>query len=161
MQKLYKEIDGVLNYWEIWESGPKTTMTHYGVVGERGKSGIAKAGLFSSTNSVIKKKTAEKIKEGYAEIEPENQFYLIIEYAIEGMGSDEDLDKRHRLEELMDELLGWKGLGHCDGGSIGNGTMEVSCLVVVDNVAIQVIKDYLDRMTLFKNYARIFIESEP
>ncbi len=158
MQKLYKEIDGVLNYWEIWESEPKTTMTHFGVVGERGKSQITKAGIFSSASSLIKKKIAEKIKEGYTEIEAEKQFYLIIEYAIDGMGTNEDLDKRHKLEEHLNELLGWKGLGHCDGGSIGSGTMEVACLVVSDDIAIQVVKSYLDRMTLFKNYTRIFIE---
>lgn len=158
MQKLYKEIDGVLNYWEIWESEPKTTMTHFGVVGERGKSQITKAGIFSSASSLIKKKIAEKIKEGYTEIEAEKQFYLIIEYAIDGMGTNEDLDKRHKLEEHLNELLGWKGLGHCDGGSIGSGTMEVACLVVSDDIAIQVVKSYLDRMTLFKNYSRIFIE---
>lgn len=158
MQKLYKEIDGVLNYWEIWESAPKTIMTHYGVVGDRGKKELIKAGIFSSVNSVIKKKTAEKIKEGYAEISDNDFYTLVIEYAIDGMGTNEDLDKRHNLEEHMDELLGWKGLGHCDGGSIGNGTMEVYCLVVVDSIAIQVVKNYLDRMTLFKNYSRIFIE---
>jgi hypothetical protein len=38
---------------------------------------------------------------------------------IDGFGSDRDIDKRHRLEERLNELLGWTGLGHVDGGSIG------------------------------------------
>ncbi len=40
---------------------------------------------------------------------------LLIEYAIDGMGTAEDLDKRHRLEERMNETLGWTGLGSFDG----------------------------------------------
>lgn len=158
MQKLYKEIDGVLNYWEIWESEPKTTMTHYGVVGERGKSQITKAGLFSSASSVIKKKTAEKIKEGYAESSDDDFYTLVIEYAIDGMGTNEDLEKRHALEDYMDELLGWMGLGHCDGGSIGNGTMEVTCMVISDSIALQIVKNDLLNSDIFKNYSRIFIQ---
>lgn len=41
-----------------------------------------------------------------------------------------DLKKRTRLEDHLNELLGWTGLGHCDGGSIGSGTLEACCLVV-------------------------------
>ncbi|HEY1717808.1 MAG TPA: hypothetical protein VGH42_05860, partial [Verrucomicrobiae bacterium] len=57
------------------------------------------------------------------------------EYAIEGMGNATDLKKRHGLEERMNETLGWTGLGLCDGGSIGSGTMEVCCYVVDFQIA--------------------------
>ena len=30
----------------------------------------------------------------------------------------------------MNECLGWKGLGFCDGGDIGSGTTNVFCFVV-------------------------------
>jgi len=39
----------------------------------------------------------------------------------------------------MDDKLGWLGLGHCDGGSIGSGTMEVFCVVVNYRLAADVI----------------------
>jgi hypothetical protein len=158
MQKLYKEIDGVLNYWEIWESEPKTIMTHFGVVGERGKSQITKAGIFSSASSLIKKKIAEKINEGYSESSDDDFYTLIIEYHIDGMGTNEDLEKRHALEDYMDELLGWTGLGHCDGGSIGNGTMEVACMVISDSIAIQIAKNDLLNSNIFKNFSKIYIQ---
>ncbi|MFT4668158.1 MAG: hypothetical protein ACI9XB_005138 [Gammaproteobacteria bacterium] len=70
-------------------------------------------------------------------------------------GSEEDLDKRHRLENRINETLGWTGLGHTDGGSIGSGTMEVGCMVVDFDVAKKVIIEDL-KNTEFENFSRIF-----
>ena len=81
----------------------------------------------------------------------------MIEYAVEGMGTTEDLDKRHRLEERMNETLGWTGLGNCDGGSIGSGTMEVCCLVVDFIVAAKVVSADLAG-TEFSNFTRVYKE---
>jgi hypothetical protein len=60
---------------------------------------------------------------------------LIVEYPIDGMGSEADLDRRHQLEDGFNELVGWLGLGILDGGSIGSGTMEVALLVVDFGIA--------------------------
>jgi hypothetical protein len=74
------------------------------------------------------------------------------------MGNSEDLDKRHRLQERMDETLGWTGLGHCDGGSIGSGTMEVCNFVVDYEIAKRVIEEDLSG-TEFANFTRIYDEN--
>lgn len=55
----------------------------------------------------------------------------------------------------MDEVLGWTGLGHTDGGSIGSGTMEVGSMVVDFDIARKVIEESL-KGTEFENYSRIF-----
>jgi hypothetical protein len=74
------------------------------------------------------------------------------------MGCGEDVEKRHRLQERMDETLGWTGLGHCDGGSIGSGTMEVCCYVVDFEIAKKVIENDL-KGTEFEDYTRIYDEN--
>jgi len=51
---------------------------------------------------------------------------LEVECKIEGFGTVSDLDKRHKLEGVLNELLGWTGLGHVDGSSIGSGTRKPS-----------------------------------
>src|SRR5262249_42675093 len=53
--------------------------------------------------------------------------------------------------------LGWTGLGNCDGGSIGSGTMEVCCFVVDFKIARRVIEDDL-KNTKFADYSRIYDE---
>jgi len=59
----------------------------------------------------------------------------------------------------MDEVLGWTGLGHTDGGSIGSGTMEVGCVVVDFDIAKKVIEQDL-KNTEFADYTRIFKMNE-
>lgn len=54
-------------------------------------------------------------------------------------------------------MLGWTGLGHCDGGSIGSGTMEVCCFVVDFEIGRKVIAADL-KGTKFDDYTRIFDE---
>ncbi len=73
------------------------------------------------------------------------------------MGTTEDLNKRHKLEERMNERLGWTGLGECDGGSIGSGTMEVCNYVIDFDIAKKVIEDDL-KGTIFSDYTRIYDE---
>ena len=70
------------------------------------------------------------------------------------------IEKEHcaqALQDRMDEKLGWTGLGMCDGGSIGSGTMEVCNFVVDFALAKSVIEQDLAG-TEFANYTRIYDE---
>ncbi|CAA9197385.1 hypothetical protein FLA105534_01593 [Flavobacterium bizetiae] len=155
MLKLYKQKDNQLWYWETWDKDEKTAIVHWGIVGEQGENKEVKGGLFSSFRKNVQKEIDQKLKEGYAEFDQDKVSFLEIEYSIEGFGTEQDLAKRHRLEQKMDEILGWTGLGHSDGGSIGSGTMEVGCMVVDFDIAKKVIEESL-KETEFENYSRIF-----
>lgn len=159
MIKLYKRIDNKLNYWETWDNDDKSAIVHWGLVGQRGQDKEVKGGLFSNFRGIVQKEMNERLKEGYAEFEEDSLVFLEVEYLIDGFGTEEDLDKRHRLEERLNELLGWTGLGHVDGGSIGSGTMEAGCVVVDFDIAKMVIEDDL-KDTEFSNYSRIFRMNE-
>ena len=74
------------------------------------------------------------------------------------MGTKSDVEKRHRLQDRMDETLGWSGLGHCDGGSIGSGTMEVCCFMVDFELAKSVIQADLEKSE-FADYTRVYDEN--
>jgi len=74
------------------------------------------------------------------------------------MGSAADLKKRHALEDRMNEVLGWVGLGQCEGGNIGYGTMEICCLVVDFELARNVIAADLAG-SAFADYRRIFAQA--
>jgi hypothetical protein len=156
MIKLYKRINGVLRYHEAWESEGAIT-EHWGIVGERGDSREHKMPKRTSAERALREVLKSALDDGYAELDDDGLKILLIEYSVDGMGSSEDLEKRHALEDRMNETLGWTGLGHCDGGSIGTGSMEVCCMVVDVETAKRVIADDL-RSTEFADYSRIYEE---
>ncbi|MDT8068854.1 MAG: hypothetical protein ROO76_11890 [Terriglobia bacterium] len=59
---------------------------------------------------------------------PDRVHQLIIQYRL-GTGTVDDFDRRVRVEELMIECLGREGLGYCDGGDMGDRSMNVFCFV--------------------------------
>ncbi|WP_121811416.1 hypothetical protein [Mucilaginibacter kameinonensis] len=158
MLKLYRKDAEIINYWETWDKDDKTGLIHWGIVGEVGQSEEIKSGLLSNFHKKIQTIINKKIEEGYRQIDIDDHYTLLVEYLVEGMGTAEDIDKRTRLQNKMDEVLGWTGLGHCDGGSIGSDTMEVCCLVVDFNLAKTVIERSLQN-TEFANYTRIYNEN--
>lgn len=157
VKTLYKWVDGILgkrslHYEEAW-TYEGTLTHHWGKVGHKGrKEKIPLAGQRPSDagNAVLSKAMAE----GYAEIPDDELKGFVIEYEIEGMGTTKDLDKLVALDDHMNDLLGWVGLGHCDGHSIGSGTMEVTCYVVDLDLATKCVKKDLAR-TPFADYSAI------
>jgi hypothetical protein len=130
MLKLYRNIDGVIDYWETWDNDDKSATVHWGQLGQRGQDKIVKSELFSNFRKKIQKEIDEKVEQGFGPVDEDEHARLLIEFKVDNMGTAEDVEKRSRLQSRMDETLGWTGLGHCDGGSIGSGTMEVCCFVV-------------------------------
>ena len=120
MLKLYKNIDNTLHYWETWDKDDKTGIVHWGIVGQRGEDKEVKSTLLENFRKKIQKEVTAITMDGFDEIDIDDHYTLLIEFKVDGMGTPEDLEKRTRLQDKMDETLGWTGLGHCDGGSIGS-----------------------------------------
>lgn len=157
MKKLYYPKGNPERYWEYWSNEDGTYTVHWGELGAEGESAIISRRFLKSAKSRVEKLEEKYVSKGYDEIDFEDQKVLLIEYLVEGFGSKDDLQKRHSLQDLMDEILGWTGLGNCDGGSIGSGSMEVCCFVVDFEIAKQVIAGRL-RDTEFSDYSRIYEE---
>lgn len=156
MQKLYKRIDGVLHYHEAWAKG-QNVVEHRGIAGERGETINHKLPKKADAELAIASILKDAQANGYVPIEELGETTLLIEYAVIGFGTPKDLTKRHVLEDRMNETLGWTGLGNCDGGSIGSGTMEVCCFVADFEVAKRVIEADLHG-TEFADFTRIYSE---
>jgi predicted DNA-binding WGR domain protein len=156
--KLYRFADEKKEYWETWEDETLSHTIHWGELGTRGESKTVKSTLFTKAEKAIQKEIDHMVSLGFRRIDSDALYTLLIEYAIDGMGTEDDIDKRHRLESRMNETLGWTGLGECDGGSIGSGSMEVCTFVVDFDVAKAVITQDLAG-TEFANYTRIFDEN--
>jgi hypothetical protein len=154
MLKLYKRTSEAFRYHEAWcHKGVITE--HWGVVGETGETREHKVKRGKDEDEAIGEVLRPASDDGFRPFE--DLAVLLIEYAVDGFGTKRDLEKRHALEERMDETLGWTGLGNCDGGSIGSNTMEVCCYVVDFEIAKRVIEADLQG-TEFSNFTRIYLE---
>jgi len=60
-----------------------------------------------------------------------------------GLGTLRELDWRHTQELALDKLLKEHGLGECDGGQGGAGTMEIFLYVSDVEQAVKLVRQYL------------------
>ncbi|HEY2586238.1 MAG TPA: hypothetical protein VGI81_10790 [Tepidisphaeraceae bacterium] len=158
MMKLYRRENGrVTHYHEAWASGSKI-IEHWGELGTRGQQREHKVDRKLGKDRSIARVLEPAIQAGFEPIDRDGHELLLVEYTVQGFGTPPELEKRHALEDRLNETLGWTGVGHVDGGSIGSGTMEVACIVVDAAVAKRVIEVDL-RDTPFCDYSRIFVET--
>lgn len=157
MLKLYRVEPESTLYWETWDNGDGSHTVHWGELGKKGESKTVRRSLFQTADAKVEAEANRQLTEGYKPIDLDDHRVLMIEYSVDGFGDAADLDKRQRLESRMNDRLGWTGLGHCDGGSIGSGTMEVCCYVVHFELAKQIVEADLQG-TEFANYTRIYDE---
>lgn len=155
MIKLYKRTPAGLAYHEAWASDGVIT-EHWGLAGTRGENREHEM-QSDDEDEELERILGPARGEGYEELDADDERILIVEYRVDGMGSPSDLAKRHRLEAHLNETLGWTGLGNCDGGSIGSGTMEVCCFVADFERAKAVIEAALAN-TEYADFSRIYDE---
>ena len=157
MLKLYKLDDQPPQYWETWDNDDGSHTVHWGELGQTGQTRTVTSSAHKKATDEIQLEVDDFVSRGFRPVEMDDHRILLVEYAVDGFGTSDDLDKRHKLESRMNETLGWTGLGHCDGGSIGSDTMEACCFVVDFEIAKSVIEADL-KDTEFANYTRIYDE---
>ena len=124
MIKLLKDLVGQLHYWEVWKDG-NLLITHYGVVGEEGSRFETAVQPNETASKLMRRQAQQKIKDGFYSLKEDDLEEITIRYKLNGFGDENDLDKRHAIQDLMNQVLGWTGNGHCDGGDIGSGEMNI------------------------------------
>lgn len=158
MIKLYKGMKGGILYHEAW-SADLTITEHWGKLGEVGCTRDHELTEADDPDDALQAVLAPARALGFSELDEEELRLLSIQYRIQGMGSEADLSKRCALEDRMNEVLGWVGLGQCEGGNTSYGTMEVRCSVVDFDLARSVIKADLAG-SIFDDYTRIVMRDE-
>lgn len=159
MLKLYRIHEGKpVAYHEAWVHDFKV-IEHWGRIGTKGEIQEHRRDTKVGEVENIERVLQQAMVNGFEPIDLDDHAVLLIEYPVKGIGAAADLDKRYALEDRMNETLGWTGLGVCDGGSIGSGTMEVCCFVVDFETAKLTIEEDL-ASTEFADFSRIYEEGK-
>jgi len=128
--KLYRRTSGSLEYHEAWP-GDGVVMEHWGRCGDGGEVREHPATTDRQVGRVLAEIETGARRAGFRPVAPSRHTALVVEYEMPTGGSaGPTTPDRAELEEALDQLVGWLGLGHCDGGSTGSGTMEVFLDVV-------------------------------
>ena len=142
MFKLYRRDGADLVYREAWSDGD-SIVEHWGTCGERGSSLRHDAVDDASKRSVLASLRATAEQDGYQVIAIADHGTIVAQRPTVEARWEADLELRYKLQEALDQALGWTGLGYCDGGSTGGGLMEVFCYVVDINTALTVVNGQL------------------
>ena len=139
MYKLYKREAGRLRYHEAWDEDD-CVIEHQGVVGLPGETRRHELAAGADPDQLLESLLKPSAMVGFEEIADED--LARVEVVLPVTGTD-DLDRRHALEDHLDDLLGETGLGHCDGGRLEGGEMAAFCFVVDREIAHEVIAEDL------------------
>ena len=129
MIKLYRRSQGTYEYWEAWEHRRVLTV-HWGEVGTRGEVREITLKPSQKPKSTIVELANAMRATGFAEIDIEEHDVLIVQYKIGEVPTEADVERRHAIEALLNEEIGWLGAGMVDGGDIGQGEMNIFAFVV-------------------------------
>ncbi len=150
MLKLYRTSGGVTEYWEAFGITATDVTIHWGKLGELGETRELPHEVGRHPSEIIKREAKPIKAAGYKARKTDVLRSVVIQYKVDGHGIVNDHDRRVRVEELMNECLGWTGLGHCDGGDMGSGQMNVFCYVVDAAIAEPVIVSTLKKHGLLE-----------
>lgn len=126
--KVYRTVNGVTEFWESWNEKGEA-FVRSGKVGETAE--IRKYSMKDPRQASEIIKAVERVeKQGFTAREMDDFIQIVIHYRLARWGSSEDHARRVRIEELMNDCLVPTGLGYCDGGDIGSGTINIFCEVV-------------------------------
>jgi hypothetical protein len=136
MLKLYKKDPDATLYWEAWDEEEEIVI-HFGELGKTGETNTIPLPEFEPPEAAIHREAQLARDAGFHEIEHEDLYELIVRYPVKNKGGLEDLEVAYRLEEILNDALGWTGLGYCDMHELSAEHIDVYNYVVDPKIAIQ------------------------
>ena len=143
MYKLYKREADRIRYHEAWDE-EDCVIEHFGVVGKPGETRRHEVESGADPDTLLESLLRPVARQGYEEVEDDELVRVEVVLPTTGQG---DLDRRHALEDQLDDLLGETGLGHCDGGRMDDSEMAAFCFVIDPGTARAVIAEDLENST--------------
>jgi hypothetical protein len=129
MLKLYKKEQDKTLYWEAWDEEDEIVV-HFGELGQTGETSSIPLPEFEPPEAAITREAQIARDAGFYEIEHEELYELIVRYPLKHDGGMEDLETAYRLEEVLNDTLGWTGLGYCDMHELSMDYIDVYNYVI-------------------------------
>jgi hypothetical protein len=130
-------------YWEAWHVGAAVTI-HSGVVGDRGQVTEVTVDADETPLAVIGRAVREQLDVGMVRIEDVDQASIIIQFPPNYLkDTDRVLRVWDEVKRVLNERLGWLGLGECTNVDY-SGELTFTITTVDRELAVKQIRDALD-----------------
>jgi hypothetical protein len=147
MIKLYKREDNCILYAECWVHKNVATI-HLGTVGDTGQSQKIACDDETIFMYTFQRKYA---MQSYTQWPEEQNHWVVLQWPMKTLlGSAYNRGMRDKATAILNELLGWRGLGLVDGFDMGRTfnpkeefALNIFCVVVDSEIAIKCIVDSL------------------
>ena len=149
MYKLLKRTKDEFLFHEVWEED-SMVVEHFGEVGDPGERRVHPIPPDSDEDQVMESILRPVAAKGFEEVEDDELIRVHVEQSRTGKGDEADLEKRHELEDQLDDLLGETGLGHCGGGEFTDESVFAYIFVVDAAIAGEVVANTLDELKAFR-----------
>jgi len=138
----------MLHYAECWIYDNIATV-HTGIVGDIGES--EETSNIKDENTFLNDFQKEWAAKGYASIQEEYQSWVVLQWPMKTpSGNAQDRKIRDSATQILNEHLGWLGLGHVDGFDMGKTSnpkeefaLNIFCVIVDDEIAVKSIMEIL------------------
>ena len=140
MIKLYaRDEGGALHYHEAWLDNDEI-VEHWGLVGQRGETLYHDISAGGDRRASLDAILADARSSGFCEVDRGEHDYVDVVYERELFAPSAYLDVCDRTRSLLNEELGWTGVGHCEGSRIDSTTISVRSAVVDVEIAERVLR---------------------
>lgn len=149
--KMIKEFTEGKFYSHAWVE-PDKVLIKEGIVGNEFNLYKVQLSPEKQAYEILKELEELLLKQGFEYFDDDDYTILTIHYPLsnEDFGTNDDLEKRFEIEDILDACLRQTGNGDCDGGEIGNGEMLIFCSVIAPKIAIETITEELRKHNLLE-----------
>ncbi|WP_238239674.1 DUF2716 domain-containing protein [Exiguobacterium acetylicum] len=141
MIQLTKQNGSDMLYQTIYTEG-RTIVQHQGIVGAWVKAEDVKqmrVSRFKRLGVQILQLVEELERQGYRELNETDYTGLVVQFSYEKGQEEAALERRHMMEEVINDSLLHMGNGYCEGGDIGSGTTNIFYYVLDVEAAVALI----------------------
>ncbi|MGI1807073.1 DUF2716 domain-containing protein [Exiguobacterium sp. TDN 0502] len=141
MIQLIKQSGSNTLYQTIYTEG-RLIIQHQGIVGEWVRAEDVReirVSRFKRLGVQILLLVEEFERQGYRELNETDYTELVVQFSYEKGQEETALERRHMMEEVINDCLLHTGNGYCEGGDIGSGTTNIFYHVLDVEAAIALI----------------------
>ncbi|MFL0200509.1 DUF2716 domain-containing protein [Exiguobacterium acetylicum] len=141
MIQLIKQNGSDTLYQTIYTEG-RLIVQHQGIVGAWVRAEDVKqmrVSRFKRLGVQILQLVEEFERQGYRELNETDYTELVVQFPYDEGQAEAALERRHMMEEMIDEGLLHTGNGYCEGGDIGSGTTNIFYHVLDVEAAVSLI----------------------